>query len=208
MDGDTVYIALDGIDGSGKNRQAGMLLDALTARGEAVLFEREPDDDNETGALLRRWLATGAHSSAHAALFLADRLESQPSRMHALARGIRIVQVRSYLSTIVYQRARWPESYLWDIHRGMGAYPDLIVVLDVPVDEALRRCAARGTDAECYERADVLTEARAAYRRMVGRHAWTTSDGADVSTRVVMVDGTGTWDEVHSRVMGAAGLGA
>ena len=106
------WICIEGIDGCGKDRQAGMLVDALTARGEAVCAEREPSELNETGTLLRCWLATGEHPEAHAALFLADRLESEPYRLRALAAGKWVVQVRSLLSTLVYQSERWPVPYL------------------------------------------------------------------------------------------------
>mgnify|MGYP001607940024 FL=1 len=192
------YVALDGVDGSGKDTQAVLLVDRLRAEGIDVHVAREPDEANPVGVLLRSLLQSGRHAESHAALFVADRLASSPLRRRVLDAGRTIVQVRSLLSTLVYQSRRWPREQLLRMHDGLDLVPDVIVVPVVPVEAAQGHIGARGTPLEVYETGGWLAETRAKYRetepvlRLGAKY--------DVLVPVVIVDGTGTAEEVHARV--------
>ena len=76
------YILIEGVDGSGKDTQADLLVHRLEQQGENPLRVSEPCDDLPTGKLLRRLLKSGEHKEAHAPLFLADRMALHLSLIH------------------------------------------------------------------------------------------------------------------------------
>lgn len=189
-----LYIALEGIDGAGKDRQGKMLAARLHDLGHDVVEEREPDERSFVGSYLRELLAEGKHAEAHALLFAADRMLAAPRRVAALEQARTIVQVRSFLSTYVYQAPRWGRAAIEAMHAHLVVVPHVIVVLTVPVNVALERIARRAGRAEAYERRAVLEAAAQGYAEAV-------SAGTVLGAKVVGIDGTGTWDEVHTRLM-------
>lgn len=191
------YVALEGIDGSGKDVQARLLEQAWRAEGRVVANGREPTR-GAVGGLLREKLATGDHPRSHALLFVADRIAAEDGRRVLLESGAWLVQVRSFLSTLVYQQEQWLLPELESMHAGVRLWPDLVVVLDVPTMEAMGRITARGGPRECYEGALLLTAARSAYLGYV-------EAGTALGVRVVGVDGTGTPEEVSARVREVTG---
>ena len=187
-------IALEGREASGKSTQAEILarrLDAVLTRepGGTLLGER-------IRSLLLDPEVTGLHARAEALLMAADRAQHViETIIPAIESGRHVVTDRYSPSSLAYQgygRGLPLEEVGWvsDWAAG-GAAPDLVVLIDVPEDEARRRRV--GSDR--FELEDTAFHRRVAdgYRRLAAEdpELWT------------VVDGTGTVDEVAARVWDA-----
>lgn len=151
------FIVLEGIDGSGTTLQCGALCAALRERGHQVLETREPSGGS-IGRLVRESLAMRADPldpQALALLFAADRLDHVAREVEpALAAGTHVICDRYLLSSWAYQALDAPLAWVKAIN-GQAPWPDLTLWLDVPVEIALSRVAAReqqdGTARERFE---------------------------------------------------------
>lgn len=200
-----MLICFDGIEGSGKDTQADRLVSHLTRPGHYPLRLNEPDDTMPIGKLIRQFLATGSNRPSHAALFLADRLATQNSRvLPALAMGNDVVCSRSFMSTLVYQQEQWPLDWLIDIHRVLPAKPDFIFILDVDPEVGLQRVDSRGKSREVYEAMEFQVRNRERYLSLVDdpRLAGFLAPGG----KVFVLDATDTdQNGIHSKVVRAIG---
>src|SRR5947199_6917263 len=102
-----VFLALDGLDGTGKSTQCRLLVEWLRGQGLAVTACADPGG-TELGARLRDILLFGREhrmgAQAEALLFMASRAELVEQVIRpALARGEVVVCDRFTLSTVVYQ---------------------------------------------------------------------------------------------------------
>lgn len=149
-----LFIALEGIDGTGKSTQALLLKQALEARGRQVLLTREPGGT----ALAERVRALVLDASlplntaSQALLYLAARSEHVEKLLRpALAEGRVVICDRFSASTLVYQgyaAGKGQEEIerlqaLNDYATG-GLAPDLTLILDAPPVALLERRARRG----------------------------------------------------------------
>jgi dTMP kinase len=158
-------ITLEGGEAAGKSTQAGLLANALVARGVPVLRTREPGGAPGAEAL-RTLLLEGDVSfcpQSETLLHFGARWEHIARTIRpALEVGTWVVCDRFYDSTMAYQ------GYGLGVDRGMIAaligmvevHPDLTIVLDVSVQVALERQARRGMARDRYERLDVLFHQR------------------------------------------------
>jgi dTMP kinase len=139
------YVALEGVDGSGKSTVAAALARRLADRGFEVVAVREPGG-TELGEEIRRLVL---HSSdmapwAEAALFAAQRAQLAAEVIEpALDRGAWVISDRSYFSSLAYQGGA--RGLGVDAVRSLnetvlhGVVPDLVVVLEIDPEVALRR---------------------------------------------------------------------
>lgn len=160
-----MLIALEGIDGSGKSTQAGMLYHALTARGRRARVIHFPDYATVSGAEIRRMLADENRSAlALQSLMLCNRLEHLDTlRAFEADRSAVLILDRYWLSGYVYgQVDGLPSAWLRRVHAVLPA-PDVWAVLDVPLEISFERRAER---ADAYEAdRDRIAEARRTYAR-------------------------------------------
>jgi dTMP kinase len=133
------YVAIEGLDGSGKTELAARLLPPLLARGHSVSSFRSPTD-----RFLRAEYARLRPSDSFAAAlcFTVDRALLRPEIERALDHGDIVVQDRSFYSTLAYEHPglsadRWRE--LERIERALSLEPDLVLFLDAPIEVALQR---------------------------------------------------------------------
>ena len=112
-----MFIALEGIDGSGKSTQLTMLKEYLESRGRSVYLTREPSDLS-IGKTIRRYL-TGelkADNRVIAALFVADRLEhildDNEGLLAIKESGRDIICDRYYFSSYAYQSVDMPMEWI------------------------------------------------------------------------------------------------
>jgi dTMP kinase len=144
-----MFITLEGPDGSGKTTQVAPLSEYLTQQGYPVLITREPGG-TPIGDQIRRILAdlknTGMHPHTETLLFLAARaqLVEQVIKPH-LKTGYVVLCDRYADSTMAYQ-GYGHQNNLTQIENLInfatgGLKPDLTLLLDLEVDEGLRRKA-------------------------------------------------------------------
>lgn len=153
-----LFLVFEGIDGAGKSSQLQRLAARLRAAGHEVLCLREPTD-GPCGAEIRRRAREGPPlpPQEELDLFLQDRRENVAERvLPALAAGKAVLQDRYFYSTAAYQAAR-PElglspAEVVSLH-AWAPLPDLVLLLDLPVDEGLRRVVRRGRGDAFEERA-------------------------------------------------------
>jgi len=147
------FIALEGIDGSGKRTQLDLLASELDARGLDTFRISFPRYESFYGKLVARYLngefgalnAVDPHLSA--LLYAGDRLEAKPEIEAALSAGKIVLADRYIGSNMAHQSARVPseqreEFFAWlkRLEYGLYALPveDLVIFLRVPVAEAHR----------------------------------------------------------------------
>lgn len=141
------FITFEGIEGAGKTTLAHWLAQHLQSQGVAVLLTREPGG-SPLGELLRPLLL---HQPLDACtelfLFLADRRQhTLQVILPALQQGVWVICDRYADSTLVYQGyGRGLEIELIRQLNALatgGLTPDLTVLIDLPVEEALARANA------------------------------------------------------------------
>jgi dTMP kinase len=173
-------VVVEGIDGSGKTTQAGLL-----AAATGALLTAEPGG-SPLGAKLRHLLLDPSLPAitgrAEALLMAADRAQHVVEVIApALAEGRWVVSDRFAPSMIAYQGyGRGLEvATLRSVSNwaAAGLEPHLTVFVDVSVEEGRRRLAGRGADR--LERLDDAFHQRVAdgYRAMAEREAWEVIDG-------------------------------
>jgi len=147
-----MFITLEGPEGSGKSSQLPALADFLRQRGNIVTVTREPggtEIGNQVRAVLMSMKNTAMHARTEALLFCAARaqLVEEIIRPH-LEKGEIVISDRYADSTLAYQGyGRGCDlaqlRCLLDFATG-GLWPSLTLLLDVPVEEGLRRKRSSG----------------------------------------------------------------
>ena len=140
-------LALEGLDGSGKSTQAGLLVAALRAAGHDVVQTREPTD-LPSGRRIREMALSGRALPPEQELrwFLEDRRAHVEQRIApALAAGRVVVTDRYFLSTVAYQGARGLDWHaILETSEAWFPAPDLVVLLEIAIGAGLERARARG----------------------------------------------------------------
>ena len=190
-----MFISLEGVDGSGKSTQARLLVEALGAETVAI---REPGG-TEAAERVRDLLADPAvplEPLAELLLFLAARADLTERVIRpALEAGRTVVSDRFSDSSVAYQGAA----------RGLGVgeviglceaatdglWPDLTLFLKIDPEAGLGR--AGGEDRFESEGLQLQQAVAEAYEEIA----------IIASDRVVVIDATGSVEQVHARVMEA-----
>lgn len=190
-----MFISLEGVDGSGKSTQAGLLAAAL---GPETVEIREPGG---TGAAERiRTLLADPELEidplAELLLFSAARADVLARVVHpALERGATVVADRFADSSVAYQggaRGLGTSHVLSLVDQTIdGLWPDVTVYLRIDPQVGLAR--ADGEDRFEAEGLELQKAVAAAYDEIA----------IIASDRVVTVDAEGSVEEVHARVMDA-----
>ncbi len=197
------FITFEGIDGSGKSTQLGMLAGALRSNGIEPVLTREPGGTALGRALRAAFLETSETVTPMAELlaFAADRAQHVEQLIKpALAAGRIVISDRYADATYAYQGAGrgFPENKVLDVIdlATDGLSPDLTLFFDIEVDEAMRRMAKRDdTDAKRNrmdeETGEFYSRVRKAYLSIAAREP----------RRVRVVDAMGNVDEIHQCVL-------
>lgn len=153
-----MFISFEGIDGSGKSTQAGLLAAALRDRGHDVMLTREPG--GAPGAEeIRRLLVEGDPDrwspETETLLFNAARRDHLERTIRpAMAAGKTVITDRFADSTRVYQGATRGDlrGFADAIHAAaIGVEPDLTLILDMDPERALTRGLARASGEDRFE---------------------------------------------------------
>ena len=197
------FIVIEGLDGTGKTTQIGLLANTLESRGKKTVTTAEPTD-LPSGKLLRRVLSGEVPSSpwSTAALFLADRIQhncAEGGIGDSLKNGLTVISDRYYYSTFAYQGSETDLKWTMDIHYScpLVRRPDLVIFLTMGVDECLKRINANSpADAiEIYENAEALSRTKSLFEKVF--------DEIKERENVVFVDASGSVEEVHERIIAA-----
>lgn len=194
-----LFITVEGIDGCGKSTQARLIAAALEAAGHDVLRLREPGGA-KISEQIRAILLDPANAEMGDVCELLLYEAARAQLVHqvirpALAAGKTVVCDRFYDSTTAYQ------AFADGLDRNMvsqanelavdGCRPDLTLVLDLPVEDALRRRSGREAEDRLELKGLEFQERVAAGFRAVA---------ADEPDRVKLIDAGGSIAEVFSGV--------
>jgi len=194
------FITLEGIEGVGKSTQAGLLAEALRARGHEVVCTREPGGAPLAEAvrdLLKHSPRDAVTPIAELLLIFAARAAHADALLRpALAAGKWVVCDRFVDASVAYQgagrelgRERVDELAAWVVP---DLVPDLTLVLDLPLEPAFERLDGRGERDRFEQEDDAFFErVRRAYVELADREP----------RRVHLVDATGDVDAVAARCL-------
>jgi dTMP kinase len=157
------FIVVEGIDGTGKSTLVRMLATELEKMGRVVLTSAEPTRGPH-GMRLRDLMKEGRFKITpleELDLFVADRKQHLEEKVKpALERGETVILDRYFYSTMAYQGVRGLDPF--DIHRMHQEFapePDLLVILELPLDEALERITReRGEEPNEFEKREHLEQ--------------------------------------------------
>lgn len=195
-----LFITVEGIDGCGKSTQARLIAAALEAAGHDVLRLREPGGV-KISEQIRAILLDPANAEMGDACELLLYEAARAQLVHqvirpALAAGKTVVCDRFYDSTTAYQ------AFADGLDRNMvsqanelavdGCRPDLTLVFDLPVEDALRRRSGREAEDRLELKGLEFQERVAAGFRAVA---------ADEPDRVKLIDAGGSIAEVFFSVV-------
>jgi dTMP kinase len=179
-----MFVTVEGIDGAGKTTVVGALRDEF----DDAAFTREPTGSWLGEAVERAVSEENSEPLSDLFLFAADHADHLRRVIRPALREGRLVVCDRYVdSRYAYQGAtlsdRFDDAVAWvrGVHEPWTVYPDLTLLLDVPVETALERKDAE----DKYERAGFLREVEANYRRL-----------ADENDRFVVVDASQDADTV------------
>lgn len=193
------FIVFEGCDGCGKTTQTELLRKAISeATGRTCLYEREPNERNAAGAIIRSGLYGGVKflTESMAYLHVADRLEHIEFMRPLVERGTNIVCDRYYLSNMAYNatdRISMEDIYLMNKPCVESMKPDLFVFLDVPPEVSKKRRNDNRADKEIYDGDDKQARVRANYLAAIDLLV---SKGE----KVIVVDASQDIDEVAEEV--------
>lgn len=152
-----IFVVFEGLDGSGKSTQIGLLAQRLRDEGRMVHVTAEPTVST-TGGLIRDALSGSypRQTAELAGLFLADRIAHNVSPISGIRKmldaGMDVICDRYYYSSFAYQGT--PELLSWVMDMNLNCpgilKPDICVFLDIDPESCRDRMGDR-TVLEIYE---------------------------------------------------------
>lgn len=190
------FIVFDGIDGSGKSLQVQMLQAALQDAGVRHLCTRDPGGSQIGGQIRRLILNCGPHDIGRYAemmLFMASRAQLIACQIGpSLSTGDAVICDRFVSASCAYQGARGiPLGSILQTASiaTRGTWPDLTIILDIPVDVAASRVSDR--DAITRRHQDYHNEVADTFRTL----------GQSYPGRYEVIEASGAPEAVHDAVM-------
>ncbi len=170
-----IFVAFEGIDGSGKSTQARMLCDFVKGMGRECLLVREPGG-TDIGEMIREILLNypgEMFPQAELFLFLASRSQLTRERIvPALVEGKVVIADRYADSSVAYQGyGRGIDVEFVELANSVatgGLKPDLVFYIDIDVGEAMKRKSFR----DRMEKETFLRKVRDGYLEMASRRGF------------------------------------
>lgn len=197
------FITFEGIDGSGKSTQLGLLQSALSGRGIEIVRTLEPGGTSLGRKLREAFLETDEEVApmAELLLFAADRAQHVNFLIKpAMEEGKIVISDRYADATVAYQGAG--RGFDGDVIRSVidlatgGLKPDLTLFYDLPIDVAIARASNRNGDEAKNNRMDA--ETHDFYERVRSKYL---EIAAREPGRFKVIDATGTPEEIFRKTI-------
>ncbi len=202
------YIALEGIDGSGKTTQVEKLAKYFESEGKEVVRTREPRKEGVIGDIVQQVL-TGKLKMPSVGLqylFSTDRvLHHEEVIEPALKAGKIVISDRCFWSAVVYgildrvgEYKKEDLDFMLISQSILSMYhqflvPDFTFLLKVTLDSAISRISQKDDVKEIYEDKEKLRKVNEGYDWLAG----------EFPDEITVVDGEGAIDEVTQRLISA-----
>jgi dTMP kinase len=193
-----VFVAVEGLDGSGGTTQSRLLTEWLNHRGGDALLTKEPSD-GPAGVFLQEVMAASTESvlgdNVLPFLFAGDRQDHLDRQiLPALAKGRAVVTDRYYHSSLAYQGLSVGLPAVAQLNEGFKA-PDLTFFLWLSPEISFERVQLRGEAVERFETLDHLRSVAESYETVL---AYCRSRGENI----VKIDASKTIEEIHKLIIG------
>lgn len=194
-----IFIALEGIDGSGKSTQCRLLSEYLNQKGQKVHTTCEPTD-SPAGKLIRQ-IFKGEWETDHrviGGLFVADRLDHILNKNYGMLQfmenGYHMISDRYYLSSYAYQGVHMPMDWVFQANAMSVELlkPHMHIFIDVEPEESMKRINAGRDHKEMYETLENLKRVREAY--------FLAFDKLNTTENIVVIDGNKSPEEIASKI--------
>lgn len=162
-----IFVAVEGIDGSGTTTFTNLLAGALQSAGIPAQRTAEPST-GPVGRLLREFLRAQdtPDMALYALLFAADRRHHWLSEIKpALDAGTWVISDRYVLSSLAYQGIGEDAAWVASLN-ARAPMPVLTFLLDLPVETAQARIHGRGAPRENLEHLDFQEKVADRYRSL------------------------------------------
>jgi dTMP kinase len=165
-----LFIAFEGIDGSGKSVQVKFLADSLEKAGHKVYSTFEPTD-SRIGAMIKDIFKhkMEADHRVIAGLYVADRLDHLLSKTNGILKkleeGFTVITDRYYFSSYAYQGTHMSMDWVIEANSLSAGLlrPDLNIYIDISPDIAITRINNGRSSTELYETKENLQQVREKY---------------------------------------------
>lgn len=196
----SLFIVLEGIDGSGTSTQANLLQTYFVNRGEKAIISPEPSS-GMIGNLIRQTLKNRVvftrdrkhFDQQMAYLFAADRHDHLYNEIDGvfklLKAGFQVIVPRYYFSSLAYNGITPEEQTFIRYLNSNFPNPDLVIYLDIPVEIALNRLSGRAS-LEIYENQQKLNLVRKNYSQIFNEY----------SGLMLQLDGTNAISSIHQHI--------
>ena len=167
-----MFIVFEGIDGVGKSTQVELLKNHFLEQGMKVTTSFEPTN-GQYGSLLRKSATRpeGRYSlEEEIELFLKDRKEHIETLIKpALQRDEVVILDRYYYSNMAYQGARGmnPQE-IKEQNEAFCLTPDLVLILTLPLEDALQRIGLRDGEGDAFESKQALAKCQEIFNTLEG----------------------------------------
>jgi dTMP kinase len=171
-----LFIAFEGIDGSGKTTQIKLLSEHLKQEGIKVYTTFEPTD-SPIGSIITNIFRQRIESDHKtiAGLFVADRLDHLLNKTNGILKklqeGFTVITDRYYLSSYAYQGAHVPVDWVIQANALSAELlrPDLNIFIDITPETGMQRLNNSRSNIELFETTENLKLVRAQYFEVIER---------------------------------------
>ncbi len=204
-----LFIAFEGIDGSGKSTQVKLLAENLKNAGHQVYATFEPTN-SPIGSMIRSIFShqMEADHRTIAGLFVADRLDHLLNKTHGILKkleeGYTVITDRYYFSSYAYHAVHMSMDWVIQANALSAELlrPDLNIYIDMVPEISMERLSKGRSAIELYETLDNLRLVRSKYLEAIERlrseeHIFIT-DGNRSPEQVA----TDIWQEVAQLAVG------
>ncbi len=183
-----MFIAFEGLDGSGSSTQSRLLAEKLEAEGHATLLTKEPTNHSPIGKMIRdilqhKWTCSPEGLQL---LFSADRAEHLRNEIEpALKNGQIVITDRYLFSTIAYGSLAVSDTDWLSSLNEKFRLPDLTFLFKLDPKTCIERIQGRGADFELFEEHEKLSKIWEGYEAL-----------ADRFKNIHVIDASKTIDEI------------
>ncbi|WP_236976305.1 dTMP kinase [Membranihabitans maritimus] len=194
------FIALEGIDGSGKSTQLKLLSEALQEKGHKIYSTCEPTK-SRIGQIIRDAFTHKIEldHKVIAGLFVADRLnhllDKNEGIITKLTEGYTVITDRYYFSSYAYQGVHVPLDWVIQAN-AMSAElkrPDLNIYVDIDPATSMNRLQKTRESIELYETFENLQNVRDKYLEAINK--------LKNQEEIFIVDGTNPPKSITNAIM-------
>lgn len=195
MKSKSLFIVLDGLDGSGKGEMIKRLKEYLADKVLKILVTKEPTDGKygkQIKEILKKEEDPRGGAELCLKLFVKDREEHLQKEIEPfLKKGNSIVICdRYYYSTIAFQHTQGIAIEKLIAENMPFKTPDITFILDLPAEIALGRIEKRGEKKEKFEQLEFMEELRENFLGLKD----------ELEDSIMIIDASGSKDEVFEQI--------